>query len=208
MPAGLPAREEAEALLREAESLNPGPWGDHSRVAALCAERIARACGLDPEKAYIQGLLHDIGRRYGVTYLRHVYDGWKYMRQLGYEEAARICLTHSFNLQKLEDYVGSFDLTPEQQQELEAALLACQYDDYDRLIQLCDALAGADGVMQIEERMADVKRRYGSYPQDKWDQNLALRRRFEQMAGRDLYEIVGEVKARQPEGQGMGSLEK
>lgn len=55
-------RSEAERLLREAESCNPGPWGNHSRIAAHCARKIAQECGLDPEKAYILGLLHDIGR--------------------------------------------------------------------------------------------------------------------------------------------------
>ncbi len=42
------------------------------------------------------------------------------------------------------------------------------YDDYDRLIQLCDSLAGAEGVLDIEDRMNDVKKRYGFYPQDKF----------------------------------------
>lgn len=37
----LPTREEAEKLLIEAESCNPGPWGNHSRVAAHCAEKKA-----------------------------------------------------------------------------------------------------------------------------------------------------------------------
>lgn len=64
------------------------------------------------------------------------------------------------------------------------------YDEYDRLIQLCDSLADASGVVDIEERMNDVKRRYGSYPQDKWDNNLALKAHFEQLAGRSIYEVV------------------
>ena len=37
-----PPRDEAEALVREAERCNPGPWGDHSRIAAMCAEKIAQ----------------------------------------------------------------------------------------------------------------------------------------------------------------------
>ena len=37
----LPTKEEAEKLLAEAEKCNPGPWGNHSRVAAHCAEKIA-----------------------------------------------------------------------------------------------------------------------------------------------------------------------
>ena len=38
-----PSRETAEALLEEALPHNPGPWGDHSRTAAHCAECIAKA---------------------------------------------------------------------------------------------------------------------------------------------------------------------
>ena len=65
------------------------------------------------------------------------------------------------------------------------------YDDYDRLIQLCDAIAGADGVMYIEDRMEDVKRRYGYFPKDKWDNKLALKEMFEKKMGRNIYEVVG-----------------
>ena len=102
-----PDRKTAEALLTEAEPHNPGPWGDHSRTAAHCAEAIAAACGLDADKAYVLGLLHDIGRRYGKRHLGHVVDGCRYMLSLGYDEVARVCLSHSFNNQSLEDYVGN-----------------------------------------------------------------------------------------------------
>ena len=60
----------------------------------------------DGEKAYILGLLHDIGRKFGVRHLGHVSDGDSYMLSLGYDEAARICLTHSFNNGRLEEYIG------------------------------------------------------------------------------------------------------
>lgn len=82
------------------------------------------------------------------------------------------------------------DIPMEQQKELRRALDQIDYDDYDKLIQLCDALAGADGVLDIEERMADVKQRYGFYPQAKWDKNLELKRYFEEKAGADIYSIV------------------
>lgn len=186
----IPTREEALALLAEAEPHNPGPWGDHSRTAAHCAEKIAAACGLDPDKAFVLGLLHDIGRRFGKRHLGHVSDGCSYMMELGYDEVARICLSHSFNDQSLESYIGHRDTTPEETALIETNLAAMVYDEYDRLIQLCDSLADASGVMDIEERMNDVKRRYGSYPQDKWDNNLALKAHFEQLAGRSIYEVV------------------
>ena len=52
-------------------------------------------------------------------------------------------------------------------------------DDYDKLIQLCDALAGSGGVLNIEDRMRDVKQRYGYYPQEKWNSNIRLKNYFE-----------------------------
>lgn len=188
----LPERKEAERLLAEAENCNPGPWGNHSRVTAKCAEKIAMRCdGLDTDKAYILGLLHDIGRKFGTRHLGHVYDGYKYMLNLGYDEVAKICLTHSFCVQNLQGYIGKFDITLEEQQEIAEALQNTVYDEYDWLIQLCDSIAGADGVMEMEERMADVKRRYGSYPQDKWDRNVYLKQFFEEKTGRSIYDIVG-----------------
>lgn len=185
-----PTREQAEALLAEALPHNPGPWGNHSRTAAHCAEKIAAASGLDPDKAYVLGLLHDIGRRYGKRHLGHVSDGYSYMMSLGYDEVARVCLSHSFNDQSLTDYVGNRDTTPEETALIETNLATMVYDEYDRLIQLCDSLAGAEGVMDIEERMLDVKRRYGVYPQHKWDINMNLMRHFEELAGRNIYDLV------------------
>ena len=187
----LPARTEAERLLREAERCNPGPWGNHSRVAAHCAEKIAELCeGMDAEKAYILGLLHDIGRKFGVRHLGHVSDGYTYMMSLGYEEAAKICLTHSFQNQSMEDYIGKSDTSDEEQKLIHTALGNVVMEDYDRLIQLCDALAGSEGVLDMEERMEDVKKRYGSYPQEKWDSNVKLKDYFEKKIGKDIYEAV------------------
>ena len=187
----LPERTEVERLLREAERCNPGPWGNHSRVAAHCAEKIAELCeGMDAEKAYILGLLHDIGRKFGVRHLGHVSDGYTYMMSLGYEEAAKICLTHSFQNQSMEDYIGKSDTSDEEHRLIHMALGNVVMDDYDRLIQLCDALAGSEGVLDMEERMEDVKKRYGSYPQEKWDSNVKLKDYFEKKIGKDIYEAV------------------
>ena len=187
----IPTREEAEKLLREAEQCNPGPWGNHSRVAAHCAERIAEASAdLDAEKAYVFGLLHDIGRKFGVRHLGHVSDGYSYMMSLGYDEVAKICLTHSFPNRTIDEYVGKFDTSDEELELIRTSLAKVVPDEYDSLIQLCDSLAGSEGVMDIEARMEDVRRRYGSYSQAKWDANMALKAYFEAKSGRDIYEVT------------------
>ena len=194
-----PSRCMAEYLLNEGVAKNPGPWREHSFAVARAAEKIALAvnknCGtirIDPEHAYIYGLLHDIGRQEGYTYIAHVYDGYHFLMSLGYENAARLCLTHSFNLHTTDDYIGKIDISDEKMQELKDLLAATEYDDYDRLIQLLDSTCGADGTQNLEKRMGDVKARYGYYPQGKWDKNFELKQYFEKLAGKDLYDIIKE----------------
>ena len=112
------------------------------------------------------------------------------MMSLGYDEAARICLTHSFHRNTVNDYVGNFDTSAEELLLIKSKLSEIEYDDYDRLIRLCDAISGPEGVMDIIDRMNDVKTRYGYYDPDKWNDNLALKACFEEKMGRDLYEAV------------------
>ena len=187
---GFPSREKAAIILAEAESHNPGLWVAHSRNVARCAEAIVASIqGMDSEKAYVLGLLHDVGRRAGIGQLKHVYYGWKYMNDLGYPAVAKVCLTHSYNTQRFEDDMGKIDIAPELVDEVKQALSACLYDDYDRLIQLCDSIATAEGVVDVTVRMADVKARYGSYPQPKWDKNIELLAYFTTKTGRDIYAL-------------------
>ena len=188
MQTTIPTRKEAYRLLLDGLDSNPGPWGTHSLTAAHCAEKIALAChDLDPEKAYILGLLHDIGRKFGIRHLGHVSDGFTYMTSLGYTDAARICLTHSFCGSTIDGYIGKYDVSDDELALIKRELATAKIDEYDRLIRLCDSLAGADGVMDIESRMKDVKSRYGYYPKEKWDYNLNLLKHFEEKAGMNIY---------------------
>ena len=187
MSSDYPSRAEAERLLIEAGTFNPGPWVAHSRNVARCAETIASHCNLNLEKAYVLGLLHDVGRRAGIGQLKHVYYGWKHMNELGYPAVAKVCLTHSYNTHRFEDDMAKMDIEPEQVDEVKAALAGYEFDDYDRLIQLCDSIATAEGVVVVTERMTDVKTRYGSYPQPKWDKNIELVAYFTEKTGLDIY---------------------
>lgn len=182
-------REKAFELLYEAGTCNPGPWVQHSICVAECAEKIAKKCGMDSEKAFILGLLHDIGRKFGVTHFAHIVDGYNYLMSMGYNEQARICLTHSFSIKCIDDYIGNFDVSEENRAVISKALSECTYDDYDKLIQLCDSLAGTE-VMEINSRMDDVANRYGKYPENKRKQNLKLKKYFEEKAEENIYRIV------------------
>lgn len=111
-----PSREQAQQLLQWAVAQNPGPWGAHCQSVAYAAQTIAAHCGLDPDAAYTLGLLHDIGRYEGVRDLHHTYAGYALLEGQGFPAAARICLTHSFPVPRLEAYSGDQeDCTPTEQ---------------------------------------------------------------------------------------------
>ncbi len=193
-----PDKNEALRLLAEAETHNPGPWTEHSKAVAECARRIAEKCGMNAEKAYACGLMHDIGRRFGKRHMGHIIDGRRYMLRLGYDEAARVCLSHSFSCKNVSMYIGNVDVTGAELREIEEALIAMEFDDYDRLIQLCDSLAGTE-VTRMEDRMNDVRRRYGGYPEAKWEKNMQIKEYFEEKMGADLYNVVGGVSGKEAE---------
>lgn len=156
----LPTIEEAIKELEIAGQLNPGPWTKHSLNVGIAARNIARKIsGMDENKAYIVGMLHDIGRRVGIVNIpKHVYEGYKYAMDKGWDEVARVCMTHSYPLMKDEFY---YDPTTEEEKAIKNYIVDCQADDYDKLIQICDALATDYGFVILEKRFVDVTRRYG-----------------------------------------------
>lgn len=190
----IPDRPTAEWLLQEAGSHNPGPWVAHSqRVAEAAAAIAAHLPGLDPDAAYVVGLLHDLGRRAGVTGMRHVLDGYRYLAALGYEDAARIDMTHSFAVKDVRAIFGEWDCAPDELRAIETYLAEIEYDDYDRLIQLCDALAMAEGFVLMEKRMLDVALRYGGVSEQalaKWRATFGIKHDFEQRMGCSIYSLL------------------
>ena len=143
----------AEKALEDAHHANPGPWADHSRYVALACENIAKRCHhLDADDAYINGILHDIGRHAGVTSERHLIDGYRYCMARGWEKAAQICISHAFMVKDISSSIGIFDMPQEDKNFMERFVKDAVYDDYDRLVQLCDALALPNGFCLLEKR--------------------------------------------------------
>lgn len=190
----LPTIYEAEKLLEKAERYNPGIWIDHSKTVAFCAKVIAEYCdNLDTDTAYILGLLHDIGRREGVTDMKHIIDGYRFMKSLGYDDCARICLTHSFPYKDIRSYNGQNDCKVEETEYIKSFLGQTEYNDYDRLIQLCDALALPDGATYIEKRLVDVvmRRGFNDLTIPKWKAFLNLKDYYDKKTGTDIYKLIG-----------------
>ena len=188
-----PNRQDAELALKRAAASNPGAWEDHSRyVAAACEKIAARREGMSSERAYILGLLHDIGRYAGVTSERHLIDGYRYCMERGWEKAAQICISHAFMIPDIRTSIGTFDVSEEDYQFMKKFVVEAVYDDYDRLVQLCDSLALPAGFCLLEKRFVDVTIRYGVHPStvDRWKKVLEIRAYFENEIGCSIYELL------------------
>ena len=175
---------------------NPGPWVEHSRSVAENARRIAEHTDcINPDTAYTMGLLHDIGRAAGVSGIRHIFDGYDRMNELCQPTIARICLTHSFPLKNIHAFQGSFDCSKQQLAFLQCFLDSCSYDNYDRLIQLCDALSLPSGACILEKRLVDVALRHGvnDLSLEKWSAFLQLKQHFDRLCRCNLYTLLPNV---------------
>lgn len=188
--------QQAQQELQTAVRLNPGPWEQHSYSVANNAKLIAQKVpGMDPEKAYVMGLLHDIGRREGVTGIRHLFDGYDYLMSLGETELAQICLTHSFPIRNIHTFFGKMDCSEAQKEFLKSYLDHTEFDDYDILIQLCDAISLPNGACIMEKRFVDVALRHGLYEftLEKWKAFMMTKTHFDKLCGCNIYTLLPNV---------------
>ncbi len=186
-------RHIARSALEQAYQSNPGPWFDHSCYVAQACENIAKRCPhLDCTDAYIYGILHDIGRYAGITSERHLLDGYRYCKARGWDKAAQICISHAFMIQDISSSIGVFDMPDADKAFMAQFLKNAVYDDYDRLVQLCDALAMPTGFCLLEKRFVDVAIRYGIRPvlAERWKAVLDIKAYFEGIIGCSVYDLL------------------
>ncbi|MFT3891026.1 MAG: HD domain-containing protein [Anaerolineales bacterium] len=168
----------------------------HSFYVGKAAEAIAaHHPKLDAQTAFTLGYLHDIGRRAGVTDMRHTLDGYTFLMEQGFEDAARICITHVFPLRELQSVAGQWDCTKQEMDFLEDYLSSIEFDDYDRLIQLCDAIALPSGYCLVEKRLMDVALRRGvnEFSVPRWKAFLGIQKEFESAIGQSIYKVLDGV---------------
>ncbi|EPY6471011.1 HDOD domain-containing protein [Clostridium sporogenes] len=192
-----PDKNTAIKVLEQAEKLNPGSWKQHSEFVALACKNIAKHCtDMDSDKAYVLGLLHDIGRRVGVVSERHMVAGYQYCMEQGWDEVAKICVTHSFIIQDIDSAIGKWDVTKEEYELTKNIINSAVYDDYDLLVQLSDALALSTGFCLLEKRFVDVACRYGvnEYTIARWKKTIEIKGYFEEKMKCSIYDILPDVK--------------
>jgi len=189
----IPSLEQTEVLMSEAKTLNPGEWVEHSLFVAKAANSIAQYHpNLDANMAFILGYLHDIGHSAGVTDMRHILDGYYFLLGKGFDKAARICITHSFPIKDIYSVAGKWDCTDQELEFVREYISNIEFDEYDKLIQLCDAVALSTGFSLIEKRLMDVALRHGvnEYSVPRWKAYLGLQQHFEKIIGQSIYKIL------------------
>ncbi len=165
----------------------------HYQNVAACAQKIAATCGLNEEKAYILGLFHDYGEitESTVPHTFHGTAGYDEMMRMGYDEVAKVCLTHSF----WEDIYDPAYFSYEAKEIRRAAELisTMKIDDYDRLIQACDMMSQGKKIVTFEQRIDGLIGKYNipqQYRARKLEAAHRLKKFFDDKCGQDIYVLL------------------
>ncbi len=184
--------EEALNMLENArgKTLSDG-WIDHSICVGNTAGTIARQLGLEIEKAKTLGYIHDIGKSVG-EFSNHVLNGYKYMKNLGYDdEYANICLTHSY---LNNDYMCVAGGIPDDVPFRTEFIKTHQYTMYEKIINLCDLMCLKNPIT-LEKRLIDLIVRYGVHENTVYHIKEAqkLKKYFDDILGYNVYELFPNI---------------
>ena len=179
--------------INERMGLPRGISRKHYQTVAFVAATIAEACGLDVHKAFLLGLFHDYGEYIEDTVPNtfHGTAGYDEMMEKGFDELARVCLTHSFvdNDFSPDNYVSY-----ESKEIIRAGKLIKEtdLDDYDYLIQLADTMSAADKIVRAEERLDALAKKYNIGKERLGNKKKAaekLKAFFDNKSNKDIYNL-------------------
>ena len=92
--------------------------------------------------------------------------------------------------------IAAKDITDEEYEFVDSFLKNIEYDDYDKLIILCDSLATAFGFCTLDVRFVDTTRRYGAFPftVDRWEKTIEIKKYFEEKIGQPIYKLLPDIE--------------
>ncbi len=196
------AQEFFEYVIKERNS-SPCPflpqwektYREHCNKVAQNACKIAQQTkDMNPELCYVMGLLHDCGRIKDekAENRHHGWVGHQLMISKGWDDVARICITHNF-------YEKEFDI--KNYPIINDDVIACQkflsqikFNDYDYLMQLTDVLNDMGTDCTIEYRFASLAKRYpiNKIQMEHFSNIIESRRSyFNFKCGCDIYNLLG-----------------
>lgn len=168
----------------------------HTKGVASAAKKIASQTPyLNPNKAYVLGLLHDYGKKNDEfsSGLFHAQTGYEELLSMGYDDVAKVCLTHSFPYKNFNnsDYKSYY---PQWLDWARDKLKNIEYNEYDYLIQLCDSFFEGMNMVCFEKRFIGIKKRYNLNDDDIKIQIEGAKRNklyFDKCCNKNIYDILG-----------------
>lgn len=171
---------------------------NHVFGAGEIASRIAaRIEGMDPERAFVMGILHDYGRtredREKIQY--HPIIGYNFFKDKD-PDVARGCLVHMFPFNEIPEYEKmkkTFFYNEADYNLLVNFVEENPLSEYDILVQLSDALSNANGFVTMEQRLDDFEKRHGvKMPYSRMEPYYRLKDFFDRKLGMNVYDLFGE----------------
>ena len=180
-------------ILNVKTELPKGISAKHYQNVAYVASKIAEQTEMDIEKAYVLGLLHDYGEYIEDTISGtfHGTAGYDELLKLGFDEVAKVCLSHSF----FDSSFSPEDFPAYEAKEIERAsaiLKEKEFDEYDKLIHLADLMSPCGEIDTIENRILKLSEKYhipSEKTQQMLKQGLELKNLFDNKCKKDIYTL-------------------
>jgi len=151
--------------------INTSSWINHCFYSGEVCAILATELNLDIEFAKVLGMLHDYGRKFDHTF-NHTIKGFEALSDLGWDNEAIGCLTHSFvnggrccnNEPALENFFvdkdGNAKWTHDVvKDDMTLFLDNYKYTYYDVLLNIADLMATDKGIVSPKERIEDIATR-------------------------------------------------
>lgn len=115
-------------------------------------------------------------------------------KKIGYNNEARICLTHSFINNDITLAAGPFPGIAFYKSIIKH-LNTEECSGYDNIIQLCDLFCLETGFTTLEKRILDISTRKGVFPSSRrhFEKALELKDKIEKAMGSTLYSLFPEI---------------
>ena len=178
-------------IINVKKGLPQGISAKHYQNVAYVASCIALKANMDVQKAYILGLLHDYGEyiEYKNPKAFHGTAGYDEMMLKGFDEVAKVCLTHSFfdkNFNPKDSSYCSKEIV-----RAEFLLKNKEFDEYDKLIQLADLMSSGADITTVEERISKLAVKYNirnDLVENKMRAAKELKKYFDNKCGCNIYQ--------------------
>lgn len=182
-------------------------YDNHINGVAEVARTLASKLGnIDPEQAYVSGLLHDVkkidespesmlGRFHGIM-------GYELFKDKD-SKVARTCLLHEFPWNRVSLYENKFLGNKDDYKFALNYVENNKLTDEDLLIQLADAMANKDGIVTLEQRLAAFQNRQGyettlrsdkKVPVEFFQPYMDLKEYFDKKTGMNIYDLFFKSK--------------